>query len=233
MKNSASDKILNLVYVDKCALCRKACTDVLCQSCLSKLKVIGSFCCPKCGKPLGRCICKKLAPDFKRCVSAFRYEDAAVSALVLKFKATGVRKICDILAHFVADKIRSELSDINFDFVTYVPARRIDVKRKGFNHAQLLAKSVSKLLEVPLAKPPIKRKGYSKQKFQNAKDRSRSAAKNYVFKPSDALFGNVLLVDDVMTSGATLSACSKILRMAGAEEVYCATAATAVKNNKI
>ena len=232
MKKLDFNKILDLVYVDKCALCRKPCSDILCPDCLKNLKVLSSFCCPKCGKPLGSCICSDISPKFERCISAFCFENTAVSALIYKFKYSGNKKIGNMFANKLADRVFTEFSSVKFDYVTYVPASALDVARKGFDHARLIAKNISGLINVPFVNPPIKKKGFIKQKHQNLKYRQKNASKRFSLRLKQHIFGTVLLVDDVVTSGGTINTCSALLKAAGADKVYCISVATSEKKQK-
>lgn len=163
-------------------------------------------------------------------MSAFRFEDAVVSALVYKLKHHGNENVAELLSLHLVEKIRKEYSDIKFDFVTYVPESSKDSRKKGYDHAHLIAKRLSDELSVSLVRPPIKRRGGKKQKYQDLETRKKNASKKYVGRSRPHLCGTVLLVDDVITSGNTLSVCADLLKAAGAERVYCATCATSVKN---
>ena len=230
MRKSVFERILSLVFVEKCAMCRKPCDGALCEECEKKLKPLTSFCCERCGKPLGSCVCKKLNKNFQRCVSAFGFEDKVVTALIYKLKNRGSERAARLLSLYLARKVKKEYGDIDFRYVTYVPQARRNTKRKGFDHAHLLAKEVSEELSIDIMCPPIKRKRGGTQRLQDYRGRSKNAAKKYALIPHQNISGNVLLVDDVMTSGNTLSVCSQLLKAAGADNVYCVTAATAVKN---
>ncbi len=230
MRKSVFEKLLSLVFVHRCALCRKVCEGALCEECFKNLKTLTSFCCERCGKPLGSCVCKKRDKNFQRCVSAFGLEDRAVTALIYRLKHRGSDSIARLLCFYLTEKVKKEYGDIDFRYVTYVPQARRDTKRKGFDHAHLIARELSKQIGVDIISPPIKRKRGGRQKLQDYRGRSENASKKYVLIPHQHISGNVLLVDDVMTSGNTLSVCSELLKVAGADNVYCATAATAVKN---
>lgn len=229
MSKSVFKRFFGLVFLEKCALCKKPTGAALCDNCLEKLKPLSSFCCEVCGKPIGSCVCKKIDSCFKRCVSAFRFEDEAVSALVYKLKKNGSREVACLLADALAARVRSELGLIKFDYVTFVPMRKAVRRRKGFDHAQLLAKELALKLDIVFTAPPLERKKSSKQKYLEFDKRKNNAQSAFVPLSRKLLSGSVLVIDDVMTTGSTLSACSHILLNAGAREVYCATAATSVK----
>ena len=122
-------------------------------------------------------------------------------------------------------RITDEFCDVSFDYITYVPCSKTKRARKGFDHARLLADSLSKKMNVKLISPPIKRSGLFSQKGLGKSDRYKNAKKSFI-GTSKRINGTVLMIDDVCTTGATLHSCASLLKSAGSKEVYCATAAT-------
>lgn len=216
---------INLFFINKCALCRKPSEDALCPSCIKSVVPLGFGCCEKCGKPFKNCVCKNIKANFKSCISAFRYEQPAVSALIYKLKSKGNRKVAQFLSDAMIKRIDEEYRNINFDFITFVPTSKSKLKRKGFDHAELLAAKLSGHLNTPCIPPPFKRAASRAQKYLSKTSRQQNAASAFCLKHK-TVSGRVLIVDDVMTTGATLSACTELLKKAGADEVYCITAAT-------
>lgn len=223
-----SNRIIDLLFVNRCALCRKPSDAVLCHKCQKQIKPLNFGCCERCGKPFKNCICKKQRLKFTRCVSAFRYENSAVTSLIFKLKSTGNRYVVSFLSEAMFSRLKSEYKNLDFDYITYVPISDSKLRRKGFDHAELLAKALSLKLNIPLVCPPLKRRGGKIQKYLSMRDRSRNAEGAFRLS-GDKISGRVLFVDDVMTTGATLSSCSSLLKKAGASEVYCLTAATSAK----
>ncbi len=225
----AFSKLQGLVFVNKCAVCKSPSNGILCDKCKKKLTALSGFCCSRCGKPPSSCVCKKLGTDIERSIACFKFENSAVSALVYKLKRRGTKSVVEFLAQSMFEKFNNEYSCIDFDYITYVPMSFRDKSRKGFDHAQILAKSLSLKLNIRLVRPPIKKRLSGKQKYQNAPERNASTQGVFKAKRKHELCGNVLLVDDVMTTGNTLSACAKLLKEKGAQKVYAITVATSVK----
>lgn len=98
---------------------------------------------------------------------------------------------------------------------------------KGYNHAGYLAKETAKILGLPLNAKALYRKRYTpQQKKLSALDRLMNISGAFaVRKGTDFGGGNILLVDDVKTTGSTLSECAKALKAAGAGQVFCLTLA--------
>ncbi|MCH5143311.1 MAG: ComF family protein [Clostridiales bacterium] len=167
--------------------------------------------------------CKSKPPLFKKAVSAFLYEEG-VTVLISKFKNGS-----PYLKELFADKISERLVGFpEIDCITYVPLTKKSAYKRGYNQSKLLAKSLSKRIQTPLLCGAIKRiksgkaqKGLTgKQRIENVKGAFK-VVKRDKFKDK-----NVLLVDDILTTGSTVNEISRILLKAGAKAVYVATAAS-------
>lgn len=221
---------LTFVYPQRCAECSDFCKNALCEKCLRKLRGLTSYTCIKCGKPLGRCVCKQINPEFERCVSAFAFEEPCVASLIYKLKSSGAKITSDFLGKALAQRIQKEYADIKFDFVTYVPVTRLQYNKNGFDHAEIIARIISKQLSIAFLKSPIYKMNGIKQKYLNVEKRKKNAPKMFRLKRKAEISGRVLLVDDVMTTGNTFSVCARLLKRAGADEIYSASVATSLKN---
>ncbi len=219
--------IKNLFFANKCALCGKESENALCSNCQTPLRLLNFGLCQRCGKPIKSCVCKELDKSAVRCVSAYKFEQPAVSSLIYKLKAKGNKQVVTFLADAMVERFESEYSDIAFDCITFVPTSRAKLRQKGFDHAELLAEKVADKLNLPLALPPLKRRAGAAQKYLSKKVRRNNAIGAFKLCKNRSISGTVLLVDDVVTSGATISACCELLMSAGADKVYCLTAATA------
>ena len=227
---SRSDfNLLSLIFPQSCAECDNFSSSALCDKCLKKLKRITSYTCERCGKPLGSCVCKGLSPKVERNVSAFNFEDPCIAALVYKLKSRGTKITADFLGKKLAQRIKEEYKDVNFDLITHVPVTRRQIAKSGYDHAGLIAKAVAVELGIPFVRSPILKRQKMKQKYLDVSSRRKNAPKLFYLKRNSSLFGNVLLVDDVMTTGSTFSACSELLASVGADKIYCASVASAVK----
>lgn len=231
MKNSVF-KVLNKVFVNKCVLCHNVAEGALCDICKQKIKPIQYSLCYKCGKPHYACVCGK-KDGFDRCISAFSYETKGVSRLVYKLKTTGNRYVTEFLADSMAEAVKREYKSVTFSAVTFVPAYSFKTNKKGFDHARLVAEIIAEKLNLKLVNSGIIRKRFKNQKYLKGNKRIENAKNSYIIKKKvKSLSGNILLVDDVMTTGSTFSVCSRLLKNTGAEAVYCVSAATSFKKGK-
>ena len=149
-----------------------------------------------------------------RALAPWAYEGGPRS-LVLTLKLRGSRTAAEPLIGAMAGCIRS--AGLDADVVTWVPARSKDKKGRGFDHAEVLARGVAQRLGLPAA-PLLARCGA--QVDQVGLDRrQRWTNLTHAFRATGPISGPVLLIDDLVTTGATSSSCAGALRGAGASRV--------------
>lgn len=163
------------------------------------------------------------------CWSALEYRDA-VRESVHRFKFSPISAYGQSLGLLVAQCAQNQ-SGIKADCVTWVPLSRKRRRERGFDQAQLMANEVGKLLGVPVERLLVKKRETKRQsRLTDHSQRKANVLGAYEVSTNYALLGKrILLVDDVVTSGATLSACTLALKRAGASQVWCVTLAQAGK----
>lgn len=223
----------DLLFPPRCAVCgeiaefRKA----VCESCMDMLALQLKYAdlCPRCGKPVESCVCRS-DNAFERCVSAFIYDDDT-RAMFAALKSKGNIALASQLAALMAEQFKRNFSADEFDMITYVPVSDKTLKTKGFDHARLLAQQLSELISLPCFAAPIKRsEQYRPQHMLDEKQRWENAYSGYYVENGSSIQGRLLLVDDIMTTGATLNRCAELLLQSGAERVVCITAATTLRS---
>ena len=233
------DIIFDFFFPPKCIICGKLLdkhTDnFICSSCDEeyKFKII---CCSKCSgimteteKPL--CYtCKAAKRYFDGAVSASRYTEALRKA-IHRFKFRGEPYMAKTLAGFVEYAfVKSGAKAGAFDIIVCAPPDKKRYNKRGFDHVALLGKYVSEKLGIPiLPGAVIKIKNNLPQHTLNARQREENVRGVYkVALPDDVKGKNILLVDDVFTTGATAGELARILKRAGAKYVLVATIAKSV-----
>lgn len=204
--------------------------DNLCPDCKKTVAFNFGTTCPLCGRRTVRpelCLeCKEKPPAFKRAVSAIVHQDGGVF-LVKKFKSGGA-----YLKEFFADLLVRKLENFpKFDGIVFVPATKKSVRKRGYNQSLLLAESVGERLSVEVIKDAIEKVAETKeQKNLTRAERQSNLASCFKIKNKDAVKDKtLLLVDDVLTTGATAETLCSLLLKAGAKAVYLATV-TCVEN---
>lgn len=208
------NRILALLFPPKCVFCQKLLKENeehICEGCKKSLKY--------CGAPYAA---KK--PYYEKAYAAFHYSGAARSA-ILRYKFYGFKSYADYFAGEMADIW--ENAGIKADLIVSPPSSVIKAFKKGYDHAFLLAKRVSEKTGVPAGKALFKTRR-TKPMYGLAPAERRANVSDSIGFKGDVSNKTVLIVDDILTTGATASECARTLKNNGAKEVY-VLAATAKK----
>ncbi len=155
------------------------------------------------------------------CYSPLEYTKAAKRA-VLYLKKEGYRDSALQLARIIVTTFNEHADFGSYNVVTYVPATRTKMRKRGFNQTEEIAKYVSKLTGAPCKKLLKTTRKIRSQHTLSVSDRKENVKDAY--KAVDDLKGmRVILVDDIITTGSTLKSCSSALKAGGAESVCCVT----------
>lgn len=228
--------ILNLIYPPKCIFCKdmldinKLYNQYICDKCYGKLPIISDSYVSLKNRDIDNDLAFK-EYYFRDCISKFFYE-FPVSSAICDFKFHNKHSFALPFAKYLASLVSRFYADISFDFVTYIPMFKRKEFERSYNQAKLLAMHLSKTLKIPLANLLIKVKNNSPQHNLNLDERKDNIKGVYEFSyKEDVSQKNILLVDDIVTSGYTLNEASKILVSVGVANVYCVTiAAPKIKN---
>lgn len=212
------EALLNLLFPPKCPFCGKIQeTTGICPNCEKDLPWI----------PGAEAL--REGPGGLRCAGAVWYEKAVRDAL-LRLKFQGASEIAEPLGELVA-RCAAEQFGGEFDTVTWVPVSRKRLRRRGYDQAELLARSACRLWEtepVRLLEKTVDNPAQSGIRDAAAR---RANVLGVYEAVGDVTGKRVLLIDDICTSGATLTECVRVLENAGAERVVCVAAALARKEN--
>ncbi len=202
----------------------------LCKLCNSELYFIDKESrCLKCGLPKESCMCNSHIYYFENAVCTFVNKGSARN-IMYRYKLGGKKHYCPFIAENMINSLKSEYSNIEFDFLTPVPSGALSRYKHKSDHTLLLAKEISKRTGIPLKTGVIGIKPFKKSQHRTAETKKRfENTRDKYFVKKKGVYNNILLIDDIKTTGATLSACSKELLFAGARRVYCLTALAGVR----
>ena len=195
----------------------------VCGECVHRRPYIYPPICDRCGRSKDTCHCGRRRRTFERCVSPFYHKSVAAEG-IYSLKSHGYHDVVEGFAEEMAEVIRREYGGIPFDLVTAVPLHKRERCDRGFNQAEMLGQAVAARLNLPFEVVLTKMIATAPQKELKAVQRSGNLLG--VFDVCADVSGKtILLVDDVITTGATLDECAKMLKIFGAVEVYGVTAA--------
>ena len=229
IKRFLCDKVLWLFLTNHCRYCGELLNkdEMLCKECFENLPVIKGEKCKYCGAEKSRCICKKHKLGFDVITSPFYYEDC-IRNCIISFKFGDKILYGKTLAEDMATAVKEDFGDKKFDFICFVPFSRTQVLKRSYNQSEVLAENLSKKLDIPVYCVLEKLFETKAQHEMNSRARKGNVFGVYDVKNGVNVKGKtILLVDDVKTSGSTLDDCAWILKIRGASEVYCVTAAIA------
>jgi len=211
-----------------CDICGKETFDAnICPECLKELSFNDGITCTVCGRKTqsrGICAeCKYRLPVFKRAASAIIY-DGNGKKLVLKFK-NGKAYLKDYFSSLLFEKLKTFP---DFDAIVNTPADGRTKFLRGYDQTFLLAKELAAKTGKPfLSGAVVKTRRTKSQKFLSQNERRDNLKGSFTVKKRKAVRGKtILIVDDVLTTGATADELSRVLLAAGAKTVYLATVAS-------
>jgi competence protein ComFC len=238
------DALASIFFPAPCWICDEPLTSAslipICDLCIAEMRRMDSLQCEGCGRPFASpvvaeaiqklCyVCRRGAYHFEQARSYGLYNDA-LSGAILLLKYESLKRLGAWFADRLVPIVRDEFRGVEFDAIVPVPLHPSRQLERGYNQAELIARPLAKRLGIKMAtyllvrtRPrPAKSVLTLKERWESV----RGAYETRTGAKVDKL--RILLVDDVFTTGATLDACSRALRDAGAASVHGVTVARVV-----
>ena len=198
---------------------------ILCDSCYSSIKINNTLFCPVCRARLANNekICHFNSPYLL--AAATNYDDPVIQNLIHYFKYKGLENLSpilgEILIKYLEDIFRNSKFIIHNSILVPIPLHFWREKQRGFNQSKLLAKNIANHYNIPLVENLKRIKNTDPQaKSKNSEERIKNISGCFEVKNSESIAGkNVILIDDVFTSGATMDEAVKILKKNGAKKI--------------
>ena len=174
-------------------------------------------------------ICSKCKSEIKRVhqqeeIMAYGYYGGVLKKLILNLKYhksfIAGKVLADLLCQIIIEK------KLSIDCICYVPISKDSLKKRGFNQCSVLAKNISSTLDIPVIDCLVKVKETKEQKLLGKEERMKNILDAFEIKNKEKLFKkNILLIDDVYTTGATINECKKNIEKCNINKIYLLTIA--------
>lgn len=231
---------LNIIYPMTCENCGREIRESkgysICEECINKIEKIIPPYCFRCGKPLSSmvhfeeeaicadCLNSKRSFSFVRSVTLYQ---GAIRKCIHLLKYKKQVKLIQPLGGLLIDFIKNDLfmKQNSFDLVVPVPLSRKQISQRGFNQSSLLAKQVADYYSIQFSDQLLLKKYNNKSQVGlSRKDRKKNVQNVYSLnKELGIKFGNILLFDDIYTTGSTIEACCSQLKKSMAKEIFVLT----------
>jgi ComF family protein len=256
--SGVAESLFATLFPSDCRFCGTPLINIsrlpVCKPCLSEIHAIEGGVCSVCGERLltpfalgvgtgigtdgaevARCgLCRKLAPSFVKAVAYGSY-DGGLRELIHLLKYDQVRPAATVLGGLLAEAVRGlESFAIERPMVVPVPLHTRKLRQRGFNQSELIAQEFIKLSLGKMMLPPrvLQRRRETESQIGLTRHQRRENIRGafIVPRPQEIAGREILLVDDVFTTGTTVSECARVLLRAGASKVFVATVARTLKN---
>lgn len=204
----------------------------ICPTCSEHLQIPHDPFCKQCHKPIksGRVLLCDDCKDsyYKHLVfnrSAVIYNDFMKEKISL-YKYRGKESLSVGFSQLLKTAYDQYFNSIDIDYITYVPLHPNRLRERGFNQAEQLAQKLHKFTGIPLLESLERIKDTGKQSKTSKRSRIKQIEAAFIVKEQiteKILAQNILLIDDIYTTGATVNECSKVLKDAGVKNVYSLT----------
>jgi competence protein ComFC len=228
------ETLSGLFFPLHCAGCGRAIrSGALCKVCVDSLPIVRPPRCEVCSQPYSGALdsfvcanCRGRAFHF-RCAVAVMQSRGVVRELIHRFKYGGEVWLAGLLSDFLVQGLRDpRLKGVRFDAVVPVPLHALRKREREFNQAELLGRKLAQGQEWPFCEALLRVRYTITQTHFDRRRRMQNLQGAFQLRQSVVLHGrDLLLVDDVMTTGSTLDECARVLLMAGARSVRALTVA--------
>ena len=225
----------SLLFPKRCPICDEIIPDniKICHGCATIPRRIANPRCMKCGKHIENpndkyCRdCERKPGAFVRGVSAFEYD--SVHDSIFRFKNAGRPEYADYYADRIVAYEGDNIRDFEADALIPIPLHPSKLKKRGYNQSELIADELSKRLGIPVEKGILVRTRKTKeQKKLTDSERQKNIVGAFHIAQNGVKLLNVVLVDDVYTTGSTIDEAARTLLASGVQKVYFVTVAVGI-----
>lgn len=221
--------VFDALYPRRCPVCNQIVMPkgaLICRDCFLKLSYVKGPACKKCGKQvlhdqIEYCYdCTRHKRSFDYGIALLNYEERARHSMAaIKYK--NKRQYLDFYGEAICQRFCERIMQMNAQALIPVPIHTSRKRKRGFNQAGLLARGIGRRLGIPVYEHALVRsKKTAPQKQLNPKERLHNLEQAFAAGTIPDGVSDVILVDDIYTTGSTLEACTRVLKAAGIRRVY-------------
>lgn len=230
LKLKFRETIRRIFFPERCSNCGELIpiTQERCSCGFSHVFRISESFCDHCGCEEISCSCLFASSAFLSHITAPFLYTGDIKDKLHAFKFSAKLDEAAFFAHEMSQRFESVYPGVKIDYVCSVPMTEEEFNNRGFNQSRLLSENVSKILMLKEAELLLKIRDTSRQHTLKQKERTVNLKEAFVANKKYDISGkNIILCDDIKTTGSTLKECSDVLFAAGANDVYCLCAAVA------
>ena len=221
--------LLDSIYPPRCPVCHEIAKAgrSICKDCLPLMDFVKGAVCLKCGKELydesqDSCSdCAALPKSFEYGLALLNYDDISAESMI-KIKYKNKREYIKTYARLIALRYGDKIKNTGADALIPVPVHKNRLAARGYNQSAILAEFISSETGIKMADNILFRiKDTKAQKELDPASRLKNLSEAFVCGDIPGNLHNFIIVDDIYTTGSTAEACTRILKSAGADKVYC------------
>lgn len=198
------ESILDIIYPldNKCIICDTEGFIGICSNCKSSIKRV----------------------DNQEEIISYGHYGGTLKKLILNLKYHNSFICGKVLAEMLCELILEK--DLKLDYICYVPISKVSLKRRGFNQCEIIANNISEILNIPVLNCLVKIRETKEQKRLSKDERKENVLGAFKVKNKKKIFKkNILLIDDVYTTGSTINECKKNIEKCNINKIYLLTIA--------
>ena len=227
MEKGMSTFIWDLLFPRRCPVCDgivRFRRELICPSCLEKIKFISGPTCMKCGKALQEeaeyCYdCRRKRHAYIQGAAVFEY--GSIAASLYRFKYAGRREYAEFFGKCMADRLEKRMKQWKIEALIPVPIHSSRKRKRAYNQAQQLAEVIGGIMGIPVYNNLIvRRKKTIPQKELDEAQRQNNLKKAFKILENDVKLNTIVIIDDIYTTGSTIDAMTMVLHTAGIKHVY-------------
>lgn len=218
--------ILRLFFPHVCPFCGRVTEEDVCKTCREQVEYIREPRCMRCGKPLRSeeqeyCYdCERHSHAYDRGYALWIHK-GSVQRAIYQFKYHNRRVYSQFFGKELLSQYGQAVRKWNITTIIPIPLSRKRRRIRGFNQAELLARELGAGLGITVdAKSLVRVRDTSPQKKMDARGRSCNLKHAFAWRGKNSINGNILLIDDIYTTGSTIDAAARVLKKNGAGKIY-------------